>query len=978
MDALQVLKSIQSQKFYSDQIVEVKELPQRPPAFAEAPGGLHPFIEEVLQQEGIERLYSHQAESIGKIREGENVVIVTGTASGKTLCYNIPVVETVLEDPLATALYLFPTKALAQDQLRGLGKFQEKKNSFVAGAYDGDTPQNLRRKLRDNANILLTNPDMLHQGILPQHARWNRFFSRLKYVVIDEIHAYRGVLGSHLTNVIRRLDRICLLNGAYPQFICCSATIGNPQEHAERITGRRMEPVTRDGSPRGPKHFLFWNPPRLESAALGQADDWKVGGDRKSSLWEAVQLMTSLMKEGVQTLAFVKTRLAAEMLFRNSRDLLSGTSPRLAESVHAYRGGYLPEERRQIEQRLASKDLLGVASTNALELGIDIGSLDACILVGYPGTVASLWQQAGRAGRGHEDALVIFVAQNAPMDQYLVHHTDYLFGQNPEQAVVDPNNPHVTVGHLKCAMQELPLSAEEATRFGSYSQALLELLAEEQVARLIEGRWYWASTEFPAASVSLRNIAGPVYTIQDESQGVRIIGTMDEISAFSQLHNHAVYLHGAETYLVDRLDLERKIARVVKRDLDYYTQSVQVSQIRIDETEEERDWRGVSLGYGDATVTTTIPMFKKVRFHSRDSLGYEKLELPPQLLETVALWLTPPPWAVERLQAQRLIVGDALLGLANVLVEIAPLFVMCDSSDIGATLDLGSLGRDTLFLFDRYPGGMGYARRCLDCVGEMLQTAYTVIRECPCEDGCPSCVGSGLPAYATTDLDSVTRGRFASKQAAIALLELLCEEGLPPSSDGASVALQIPSTEIAHVLYMDIVGFSRLSINEQTSVLKSFQRELRKTKTYRQGEAKGDMLRLPRGDGAALVFFHDPLAPLRCAIELSEGIKESPELRLRMGIHSGPVRRMEDLNSKPDVTGSGINLAQRTMDCGDAGHILLSSSFAEFLKQIEEWKDCLTDLGEIEVKHEVKLHLYNFCWGKIGNSRPPQWVEAAK
>lgn len=775
MDASGFIERIRMARFWDGQIAHVQRVSERDAAFADVEDGLLPPVESALGRAGIERLYCHQAEAIARIRHGAHVVIVTGTASGKTLCYNVPAVETVLGNPLATALYLYPTKALAQDQLRGLGALRSKPDGiqFLAGTYDGDTPQSLRRKLRDGANILLTNPDMLHQGILPQHARWNRFFTHLKYIVIDEVHAYRGVFGSHLANVVRRLDRICRHYGSEPQFICCSATIANPAEHAEHITGRKMEVVTNDGSPRGPKQFVLWNPPRLEAAALGGVTDWRTGGDRRSSLWEAVELMTVLVRGGVQTIAFVRTRLAAEMIFKNCRDMLRPASRALAESVHAYRGGYLPEERREIERRLASREILGVASTNALELGIDIGTLDACLMVGYPGTVASLWQQAGRAGRGREEALVVLIAQNSPIDQYLMAHSDYLFAQNPEQAVIDPDNPHITVGHLKCAAHELPLDCESAAAFGDYASVVLELLEENQDVTRIDGRWYWSRSEYPAADVNLRNIAGPVYTIQEESAGARVIGTMDEISALSQLHTHAVYLHGAETYFVAKLDLEQKIARVEKRDLDYYTQSIQMSQIRIDEKDEEREWSGCALGFGDVTVTTTTPMFKKIRFHSRDSLGFEKLELPPQELETVAFWFAPPAEVARAMREKNLLVGEALLGIANVMVEVASLFVMSDASDIGATVDSSCLGRDALFIYDRYPGGMGYARRCLDRVGEIMETVHAVIRECACEDGCPSCVGSAVPAFAMTDMDASVRGRILSKAPALFVLNYI-------------------------------------------------------------------------------------------------------------------------------------------------------------------------------------------------------------
>ena len=841
MDASQFLERLAHQRFFERQIQHIEALPPRPPTHADVPGGLHAAVAGALLAQGIAKLYAHQAEAIAKVRAGQNVVVVTGTASGKTLCYNIPAVEAYLRDPLATALFIYPTKALTQDQLRALALFvsKDKKHAFVAGTYDGDTPQNLRRKLRDGGNFILTNPDMLNQGILPQHARWNRFFTHLKYVVLDEVHAYRGVFGSHLANVLRRLARICKHYGSAPQFICSSATIANPREHAARITGQPMELVTQDGSPRGPKRFVMWNPPPIVAQAsslppivaqasslppiVAQASSLPpskgsrqdacatshvaalAGGDRRSPLWEAVQLLAALVQEGVQTIAFARTRQQAELICRNTRELLRPRSPRLADSIRAYRGGYLPEERREIERQLVNREILGVASTNALELGIDIGSLDACILVGYPGTVASLWQQAGRAGRGREEAIVFLVAQNSPIDQYLMTHCGYLFAQSPEQAVVDPENPHIVVDHLRCATHELPLSAEELPLFGPYAKAILELLEEDQAVRKLEGRWYWARTDYPAAKVNLRNIAGAVYTIQDQTDGERVIGTLDELSALSQLHDHAVYLHAAETYFIHKLDLEKKVAFAERRDLDYYTQSVQMSQIRIDreedtnlttESTEARDIGSLSvssvssvvnrpienrkskienplLGFGDVTVTTTIPMFRKIRFHSRDSLGFEKLELPPQHLETVALWLAPPEPVLARMREKGMVPGEALIGLANVLVEMAQIYVMCDVQDIGTTVDAACLGRDAVFLYDRYPGGMGYARSCLDHIEEILRACRTVIRECVCEGGCPSCVGAAQPAFAQTDLDSSVRGRIPDKRAALFLLEEL-------------------------------------------------------------------------------------------------------------------------------------------------------------------------------------------------------------
>jgi DEAD/DEAH box helicase domain-containing protein len=772
MDAADFVDRMHRQDFFEEQTAHIEVIPAREARHADLRDGLHPSVERALNAQGIERLYTHQAEAIEHLRAGRNVVIVTATASGKTLCYNIPVVETMLDDPMATALYLYPTKALTQDQLRGLGALEteEMADWFMAGSYDGDTPGDLRRRLRDGGNVILTNPDMLHQGILPHHARWNRFFTHLRYVVIDEVHAYRGVFGSHLANVLRRLHRICRHYGSEPQFVACSATIGNPRNHAQSITGVPMELVDNDGAPRGPRRFVLWNPRPLTTAARGSGENWRVGGDRRSALSEAIDLMTSLVREGVQTIAFVRTRLASELLFKGVRDRLRPISRRLAQSVHAYRGGYLPNERREIERRLVEREILGVASTNALELGIDIGSLDACILVGYPGTVASTWQMSGRAGRGQNEALIFLVGQNTPIDQYLMTHSHYLFDKSPEEAVIDPDNPHITIGHLRCATYELPVADEEVEQFGPCSDVVLDLLEDERVVRHIDGRWYYASSAYAAAEVDLRNISGPVYTIQDQRDAERVIGTIDQISALSQLHDHAVYLHGAETYFVEELDIDQKIAHVERRELDYYTQSVQSSRIRIDETEDESGWLGAAVGFGEVTVTTEIPMFKKIKFASRDSLGWEKLDLPPQELETVAMWFSPPAELVEEMMRRKLIVGEALIGIANLLVEVAPLYVMCDVQDIGTVVDSANLGRDALFVHDRYPGGMGFAARCMDRFDAIMRTVAQVLEECGCEDGCPSCVGAPVPPFAATDLDSAVRGRIPDKAAARVLL----------------------------------------------------------------------------------------------------------------------------------------------------------------------------------------------------------------
>jgi DEAD/DEAH box helicase domain-containing protein len=764
--------------------ISVRRLAPRPPAFAEPVKPLPPRLAGALRARGIERLYTHQATAVDLVRAGRDTVVVTGTASGKTLCYLLPILEAIEMDPLATALALFPTKALAQDQLRGMEELRAAGGlDLLAGAYDGDTPPELRRRLRDSAQVILTNPDMLHAGILPNHGRFARFFSHLRYVVIDEVHACRGVFGSHVANVIRRLRRLCAHHGADPVFVACSATIANPSEHASRVCGTEMAEVADDGSPGGPRTLVVLNPP-----PLAPSEGAVAGGDRRSALSEAIELFEMLVREGVQTIAFTRTRLMAELLFRGARDRLSRVSRRLAERVCAYRGGYLPEERRAIERGLASREILGVASTNALELGIDIGSLDAAILLGYPGTVASFRQQAGRAGRGLDPSLVILIARNTPIDQFIAGDPAWLFARGPERAVTDPDNPHVSVGHLRCAAHELPLAAARAHDFGPLAPAVLEAVEEEGRVRRIGDVYYYSDTRYPAADVSLRNVAGPVFTIEDV-EASRVIGTMDELSALTQLHDHAVYLHGGETWFVEGLDLGQRIARVVRRDLDFFTQAVRADAIRIDTREEEVPAPGGTLHFGEVTVTTSIPMYKKVRFASRESVGYEDLALPPIRLETVSLWFIPSPEVVAALAAEGLLASEALAGLANVLVELTPVFLLCDPDDVGAAVDASQTGRDALFLFDRFPGGMGYARAAMERFPALLAAARAVIEGCGCAAGCPSCVGAReTPAAASLDLSAP--GRIPDKRAAAALLEArknCSEQILHPCADPAGV-----------------------------------------------------------------------------------------------------------------------------------------------------------------------------------------------
>ncbi|MGE5528141.1 MAG: DEAD/DEAH box helicase [Patescibacteria group bacterium] len=771
MDAKRFLDHLTTGRGYRGQLVFVKEIPARAARYGELAPALPAPLLERLAELGVARLYSHQAEAIAAVRAGRNVVVTTGTASGKTFCYNLPILERTLAAPGTRALYIFPTKALAQDQLRGLGRLTGKGGLLPPGAigtYDGDTPAHARRKLRDEGRLILTNPDMLHQGILPRHTAWAPFLGSLCYVVIDEIHTYRGVFGANVANVIRRLLRLCRRYGSDPVFICCSATIANPVELAESLTGKEFLLVDEDGSPRGSKQFAFWNPPLLEDGT----------GERRSANSEAAELLAALAGERTPSIAFCRARVTAELLQRYTADLLGRRHPGLVNRIRAYRGGYLPSERREIERRLFSGELLAVTTTNALELGIDIGSLDACLIVGYPGTIASTWQQAGRAGRGAEEALAVYVAQNTPIDQYLARHPEYFFGRSPETAVVDPDNPHIVLGHLRAAAFEAPLGPEDLRGFGRYAPALLEILAEERQVAKGAGGWYWRGGGFPAGEVSLRNICANTYTIIDIADGGKVIGTMDEASAFQQLHTQAVYLHEGDLYFVREMDLAKKASFVEKADLDYYTQSITEIQVRVEERELEKAWRVSTACFGDVSVMQKPYLFRKIKFGSRDSIGFGQIDLPPQNMSTTALWVVPPAAALRRVRDCGRDPIEGLYGVANVLTEVLPFLVMADPADVGSTVDLNNLGSAALFVYDKYPGGLGLAHKAYDRVEEVFAAALDLLANCPCADGCPSCVGAPIPPQMQLDPDSSGRGRIADKEAALCLLHDLLE--LPP------------------------------------------------------------------------------------------------------------------------------------------------------------------------------------------------------
>jgi len=784
MNAEQFLLKLQSSRYYGGQVVHSEHLPERPAQFAPIDPPPDPRVGRLLEHEGIKEFYAHQARAIDAVRAKKSVVVVTGTASGKTICYNVPVIEELLRSPDACALYLFPTKALAQDQLRTLQRYQNLDPDLPirTGTYDGDTPPNTRRKLKNEANVLLTNPDMLHSGILPNHGTWAHFFSNLKFVVVDEIHTYRGVFGSNVSHVINRLNRICRHYGANPVFICCSATIRNPGELAEKLTGHPVELVDEDGSPRGEKTFVFWNPPHLDNDRM----------ERKSANVEAARLLAELMVEDHKVITFVRARVVSEVVARYAKDMLDQMSPSRARKIRSYRGGYLPEERRAIEQALFSGDLQAVVSTNALELGIDVGSLESAILVGYPGSIASTWQQAGRAGRGKEPSLVVLVPHDSPIDQYMAQHPDYFFGRSPENAVIDSQNPHIVLSQIRSAAFELPVAQTDFEFFGEYSGAILQILEEDHQLKRKGDRYFWAGGSYPSADVSLRNISDNVYTIIDAPEGRdnRVIGTIDETSAHMQVHEQAIYMHAGETYFVNQLDLVKKIAFVEKVDTDYYTQSITEVKIKIDDEELEKKWHECDCHFGDLSVTSLTYMFKKIKFGSRDSLGFGALELPAQTLMTNGMWLVPAESAYRYVRASGRVPREGLLGISNVIKEVIPVFAMCDIMDIGAAVDSSAANAPAIFVYDRFPGGLGFSHKAFEFIDDIMNACLELINSCPCTGGCPSCVGSPIPPFSQLDPDATARGMIPDKESARSILHALLglEDYTPPRADERSAA----------------------------------------------------------------------------------------------------------------------------------------------------------------------------------------------
>ena len=734
-----------------DELVHVRDLPAR----ANEPGPFPEDVPELIRQRlalvGVTGLYEHQREAFEIARSGRNVIVATGTASGKTLVYNLAFATAAVPDPKRTALYLFPTKALARDQLRQVRELRLPQ--LRAGVYDGDTPRADRPLIRKNANLVMTNPDMLHAGILPDHPRWADFFLRLSHVVVDETHVFRGVFGSHVAHVLRRLRRLVAHYGGDPAFVLASATVGNPVELAERLVGEPFEAVVDDRSPSGGKTFALWNPPIVDEES----------GARRSALTDTSFLMARLAEEGVKSIGFTRSRRAAELLAEFTRRELDAE---LRPRVKAYRAGYLPEDRRELERRLANDELIAVASTNALELGIDIGSLDAALLVGYPGTRASMWQQAGRAGRRSDGSLAVLVAQDEPLDQYLVTHPADLFDKPSEAAVIDPTNPYVLIPHLLCAAREQPLSDEEvATYWPDASETVLGLEATGELRRR-GSVLHHAGHEAPHRKVDIRSTGGRRIQIVIEETG-ELLGTVDGSRAYWQVHPGAVYLHQGEQFEVRVLDLEANVAIVTRSDPDYYTQSRDTTDIEVViEQERRRLSADTETCYGTVRVTNQVVAFARKHVATGEVLEIVPLDLPPVQLETRAVWWGIPQTVLDRAELRPSAIPGAAHAAEHAAIGLLPLVATCDRWDVGgvSTAYHPDTGSCAIFVYDGYQGGAGIAERGFSSARRWLEATLETVSRCPCPHGCPSCVQSPKCGNGNEPLD---------KAGAVSLLEAM-------------------------------------------------------------------------------------------------------------------------------------------------------------------------------------------------------------
>jgi DEAD/DEAH box helicase domain-containing protein len=737
MNLPQLIDYLRSNADFMGNVTTWKTIPAREAVYQTLPEDVSEKIKNILQQRGIKDLYSHQIQAYHAIQGGKHVVVVTPTASGKTLTYNLPVMESILKNRQVRALYLFPTKALAQDQVNELKTFIEHTGEKILSyTFDGDTPPEVRRTIRAAGHIVVTNPDMLHQGILPHHTLWIKLFENLRFIVIDEIHAYRGVFGSHLANLIRRLKRICAFYHSRPQFICCSATIANPKELSEKLLGEPVNIIGENGAPSGEKHFIFYNPPVVN----------KELGIRNSAIKEVQKIVRSFLPTGMQLIVFARSRLNVEILVT----YLKETAKQIkisTDKVRGYRGGYLPNERRRIEEGLRKGEIQVVVSTNALELGIDIGQLDVSIITGYPGNISSTWQQAGRAGRRQTASVTILVASSAPLDQFIIKSPDYFFGKNPETANIDENNLPVLMSHLKCAAFELPFTNTES--FGTdATQQLLCYLRDEHILREADNKYYWMQEVYPADEVSLRSANPNNVVIVNTSDNNKIIGEVDQFSAPMLVHKDAIYIHESRQFQVDELDWEGKKAFVSETDSDYYTDAVDKTDLKVLDVLEKKQKNHYEKFFGEVAVTTVVTAFKKVKFFTHENVGMGKVYLPEMEMHSISAWLEFEDILFSDPYFQESVLGEGIRGIAYAMQNLIPLYIMCDPRDISVVPMVRApfSNKPTIYVYDRYPGGVGLSKKVYNVDHLVLAAAKKHIEHCHCTNGCPSCIGPPLEA----------------------------------------------------------------------------------------------------------------------------------------------------------------------------------------------------------------------------------------
>jgi DEAD/DEAH box helicase domain-containing protein len=764
----------------NDSITAVKHIPARQGDFVGFPPEIHSALAHAYKQKGISRLYTHQQSAWEYLQKNKNVVVVTPTASGKTLCYNLPVLDATLKDTSTRSVYLFPTKALAQDQRSELDEtiklLPEEIRIFT---YDGDTPQDARKAIRARGHIILTNPDMLHTGIMPHHTKWIKLFENLKYVVIDELHNYRGIFGSHLANILRRLKRIADFYGSRPRFILCTATIANPVEIAERITEEHVSLVDNNGAPSGEKYFIFYNPPVVN----------RFLGIRRSYVNESRRVAGIFLKNNLQTIVFAKSRLITEVLLTYLKSDIE-KSVKKEGLIRGYRGGYLPLKRREIEKGLRDGKILGVVSTNALELGIDIGTLDVSVLAGYPGNIASTWQRAGRAGRKTGASAAVLVSSSSPLDQFIVNNPDYFFSKNPEKALINADNLSILINHIECAAFELPFTDNE--KFGSLEiKEILQFLEDEKLVHHSQGKWYWTSDAYPADGVSLRSISSDNFVVVDTTKKTKVIAEVDFSAALTALHPKAIYICEGEQYFVEKLDFEQRKAYVKKTDIDYYTDAIDYTKIKILDVFDKKNMQKCDIAHGEVHVATQVVGFKKIKFFTMENVGAGDLSLPQNEMHTTAYWLTIPSDIFHSLPFEPEEKINGLFGLAYCLHHVSPLFMMCDLMDVNVSVGDNATGKsvpprdirsqihaDTetapfadinfepnIYIYDNFPGGIGLSPSLFELEKKLLHHSLKTIQACPCREGCPSCVGP------------VRESGVQAKQVALHILEVLTEDG---------------------------------------------------------------------------------------------------------------------------------------------------------------------------------------------------------